>query len=75
MKTHLIFRPMEDKPKTKVFAIVGKSDFEQRLGVIKWYGPWRKYCFFPDEETVWDVNCMAEVMVFIENLMDERRKK
>ena len=75
MSKYLIFRPMEDKPKTKVFAVVSKNDVNQRLGVVKWYGSWRQYCFFPDEETVWNIDCLNDIIYFTKSLTDEHRRK
>lgn len=31
------------------------------LGVIKWYGAWRQFCFFPQPETLWSVGCLHDV--------------
>ncbi len=31
------------------------------LGVIRWYGPWRQFCFFPRGETVWSRGCLADI--------------
>jgi hypothetical protein len=42
------------------------------IGQIKWHGPWRKYCFFPEGDTLWDKNCLQEVCGFIERQMQLR---
>ena len=31
--------------KTKIFSIRAKED-DDFIGLVKWYGAWRKYCFF-----------------------------
>jgi hypothetical protein len=36
------------------------------LGRIKWFPAWRKYCFFPEEDTIWDVKCLEEINKAIE---------
>jgi hypothetical protein len=28
---------------------------------VKWYSPWRRFAFFPNEKTVWDAGCLKEV--------------
>ena len=33
------------------------------IGEIKWYSPWRKFCFYPDKDTVWDNKCLNEVLL------------
>jgi hypothetical protein len=41
-------RYVEDAPKakTKVWKVLAKES-DVLLGVVKWYGPWRQYSFFP----------------------------
>jgi len=37
------------------------------LGSVKWYGPWRQYCFFPNEEApvVFNGGCLADVTEYL----------
>lgn len=44
------------------------------LGLVKWYGAWRQYCFFPGLGTVFNVGCMNDINEFIGKQMDARRK-
>lgn len=61
---------VEKKSKTSVYAIFSKSNREA-IGTIKWYGPWRQYCFFPlDDETVWNRTCLNDIVDFINQLME-----
>jgi len=62
------------KNKTKIFTVISKSR-RDCLGRIKWYGPWRQYCFFPTEETVWNFECLKDVRRVIQKLMIERKEK
>ena len=71
MKSYIEFVEVEKKPKTSVYEIRARSG--GRLGIIKWNGPWRRYCFLPDGETIWSSGCMQEVQDFIDNLMRSRR--
>ncbi len=66
---------MSKKPKTYVkFESAGKSasglteiwevvsvQGSQSLGVVKWMAPWRKYCFYPACETIYDADCLKEI--------------
>ena len=45
------------------------------LGDIKWYGAWRKFCFYPTQDTVWDEKCLAELLNFLEQYNREWRNK
>ena len=73
MSEFIEFKLIDEKPKTSVFDIINiKSGL--RLGIIKWYGPWRQYCFFPYEETIFNMDCMQYIIDFIKELMEKRKK-
>lgn len=38
------------------------------LGVVRWYGPWRQYCFYPSGETIFNKGCLIDIQTFIEQL-------
>jgi hypothetical protein len=63
----------EQKPKTKVWNVLSKS-MGDLLGIIKWYGPWRQYVFFPETETIYSSGCMAFITDFINRANSEQRK-
>lgn len=63
---------IEQKPKTVVFEVQTKSD-QTRLGLIKWFGRWRQYVFFPESKTVFSKGCMADINSFIEHLMENHK--
>jgi hypothetical protein len=64
---------VEKKTKTSVYAIFSKSD-KEHIGTIKWYAPWRQYCFFPVDDTIWNRGCLTDVIGFINQLMEMRKK-
>lgn len=70
---HMLISLLEVKTKTAVYRVVSKSD-RFVLGTIKWWGSWRQYCFFPNEETVFSKGCMNDLSDFIEKLMEHRKK-
>ncbi len=57
--------------KTKIWDILSKRS-GYILGKIKWYGPWRQYCFFPAAETVFNKTCMEDIIKFIKEEMAYR---
>jgi len=63
---HLIF----DTGKTKIWEVMSKEQ-ESILGVIKWYGPWRRYSFFPQSDTRFEKTCLWDIADFC----DEETKK
>lgn len=72
-KQYVEFKVAGKKPKTTIYHVVSKSD-GFILGVIKWDAPWRQYCFFPAERTTWSRGCLEQVVDFIHNLMEARKK-
>ena len=67
----IIQEPKKTNRSTHQHSIVNYLDGE--IGRIKWYGAWRQYCFFPNEDTVWSRGCIREVHIFINNLTEERK--
>lgn len=60
--------------KTPIYHIISKNS-NSEIGIIKWYGAWRKFCFFPNGETIWDTNCLIEVTNFIDDLNEAYRER
>ena len=73
-KTYITFVLVEKKTKTNVYDVVNISS-GLPIGTIKWHGPWRQYCFWPEQKTVWNQECLKAVHKFIVNLMESRKKK
>ena len=69
----VIMGPLLPGRKTRGYMIVGKND-RKRLGLIKWYGPWRQYCFYPEPQTVWNTGCLEDIQDFLNVLKEERKK-
>jgi len=70
MKTeykYIYFIWLKNKPKTSVWHCrnQGSNDL---LGEVKWYGPWRQYCFFPEMATVFNNTCLDDVNHFMSQL-------
>jgi len=63
----LEFRTIDVKPKTFVYGVFSKTQ-STRLGIIKWYAPWRQYCFFPQENTLYSKGCLEDIANFIGEL-------
>jgi len=56
----------EQGKKTNKWLVITKEN-RSIIGTIKWYGAWRKYCFFPKDKTVWEEDCLRDIANFIEN--------
>lgn len=84
MSEFIEFQLMEKEPKTSVYSVVkkvlevntkdkGRQSCGYCLGTIKWHGPWRQYCFFPNGETIFSGDCMRYIIDFIKELMEKRK--
>jgi hypothetical protein len=40
----------------------------EELGQVKWYQPWRQYCYFPTVQAVYSTGCLNDIRDFIEQL-------
>ena len=65
---YLTAKLLEKKPKTKIYGIYDKE--ETLLGKVKYYAPWRQYCFFPESEVWFSYACMLEVLTFLADLKE-----
>jgi hypothetical protein len=66
------FEPVDNPGrKTRVWEVWSVGGV--RLGEIKWWGRWRAYCFFPEEDTLYNMECLKDIAIFIDQQMAERR--
>ena len=70
---YIKFEMIGDTGKTELWNVVSVSS-GSILGGIRWYGPWRQYCFFPFSDTVFNPTCMSDINAFIKELMAQRKK-
>jgi hypothetical protein len=57
---------VSDSGKTFIFDVV-HNILGDKLGEIRWYGPWRKYCFFPFVGIIFDSGCLKDIQTKIDN--------
>lgn len=61
-----------DVRKTRIVAVDNKRS-GNTLGTIRWYGPWRQYCFFPQGGTIFNTDCMDRITAEVRAMMAARR--
>lgn len=69
---YLNFDRVGSTGKTDIWEVGSKSQGSV-LGEIKWYGPWRQYCFFPSSNTVFNRECIADISEVINQLTQLRK--
>lgn len=45
------------------------------LGQIRWFSSWRKFCFYPNMDTIWDNKCLCEVVEFLDTINKDYKSK
>ena len=68
----LTFKEQETTKKTRVFFIYNKENL--LLGKIIFRVGWRKYVFHPENDTVWDDICLADVEKVLRELTAEWKR-
>ena len=66
----------ECEPKIKIITKVWVVDAIKSnafLGTVRWHSSWRKYCFFPLGDSMFDPTCLREIAQFIDDQMKARK--
>jgi hypothetical protein len=58
----------EPKPGCKTYAWTVYGEDEMDLGRVSWYGPFRKYSFWPNPRTVFETVCLSDIVHFLESV-------
>jgi hypothetical protein len=45
------------------------------LGVVKWWAHWRRYCFFPANDLLFDCNCLWDIADFVKQQTEFRKEE
>jgi len=51
------------------YMMTNKGD--KFLGTIQWYEPWKEFCLIAYVGTIWSVQCLTDIIDFIEELEKE----
>ena len=62
---YMEFHKIGDTGKTEIWNVLSKSS-GFNLGLIKWYSPWRQYCFFPSSNCVFNNKCLDDIQKMID---------
>lgn len=58
--------------KTKVFRVINHV-YNCNLGWIKWNTGWRRYAFYPEENTYYEEVCLGDISKFLEELNSSKK--
>ena len=71
-RRYIRFKLIDQKIKTNVYQVFN-TIHGTPLGIIKWYPAWRKYCFYPYDETWYETECLQELITFINRIKIEQK--
>lgn len=54
--------------KTVVWGVWTKTEAMIPLGCVRWHAPWRKYCFYPEPNTLYEQTCLRDIAEFVESM-------
>ena len=64
---YIHFVVIKELKKTKIYGCYNNNSSE-KLGEVKWYGPWRQYCYFPTVQAIYSTGCLNDINDFINKL-------
>jgi hypothetical protein len=73
MPKYITFTEVADTGKTKVFRIETNDRNRYNLGIIKWFPAFRKYSFFPANSSIFEQDCLKDIIDFMADLTEKRR--
>lgn len=59
--------------KTNVYTVYSRNGAADVLGIVRWFGKWRQYAFYPEPGTIYNSDCLAEINDFVKTRMAERK--
>lgn len=68
------FIESKPKPKTKVWKCMNRSQKDQ-LGIVEWYGPWRRYAYTPTICAVYTEECLDDIKDFLAEADNQHKQK
>jgi len=72
MSKYIEFIEGEPNPKTSVWDVKLRNN--GYIGEIRWYAPWRQYCWLIDE-LVFSASCLEDLSSFLRNEMNKRKNQ
>lgn len=70
--THIQFVQTSHTGRTGRYNVLAK-DGGTLLGEVKWYGPWRCYCFFAGQGTLFEKTCLRDIAQFCDEQTREQK--
>jgi hypothetical protein len=55
---------VDDSGKTCIWNVCPTIGNAAALGQVRWYGPWRRYVFYPNANTLYDYACLQDIAEF-----------
>lgn len=72
--TYIKFRNCGPRPGNKTCDFEVSTDRGDVLGIVKWFGRWRKYSFFPEAGTLYEETCLREIAEFCQDRTRDQKR-
>ena len=72
---YLLFLICKQPDRKTPIVTIRTLDGEIVLGEIRFYGAWRKFVFYPKEETLFDSKCLCDIINMINTLQESWKNK
>lgn len=69
----VVVSPRPEGRRTNVYYVINKK--RSCIGVVKWHGPWKRFCFYPSPESCYDPVCLESVADFCRLAMSDYREE
>jgi hypothetical protein len=69
-----VFEGMSKSGRTEIWFVFSK-DSDLLLGEVKWFGKWRRYCFYTIDSTIFDWSCLRDIADLCEARMKVRNNR
>ena len=72
MSRFLIFERIAGSAKTETWSVKSAQSGDL-LGMVRWFGRWRQYAFFPTAGAAFNPECLADLADFVDDLTIRHR--
>jgi hypothetical protein len=67
------FQVIRNTSRTQVWQVAARDFGPTILGEVMWFAKWRKYAFFPENDTVFEQDCLRDLATFCQARNKEHR--
>ena len=70
---HVHFVEVKNEGKKTKRWICRNNLYDEILGEVSWYVPWRQYCYYTFSDIEYSASCLIDIANFLTKVKDERQ--